>query len=613
MGLPNRLMKPRPARAAALARAALALCLVAGVAPAYAQEAPAPEATAAEAPAAEDFSRPMGPEDPYNRGTPRGSLYGFIVACRAGDYERAANFLDLRRLPPEDAARGPELARRFKVALDRTLWVDFLTLSDSNAGHGEDGLPASRDRLGRIETGRGEVDLLLQRVPREDGTRIWKIAAATVAQIDALHAEFGPGPLERWLPAVFFERQFLDLQLWQWVGLLLLPLLAWGISNALATLMIRALHRLVARRAGTLDERIVRAVRGPVRLTMGVAFFSLSILPLGLALGALEWLRVPVRVLLVLAAASFVFRLIDLGTLVLRRRLERRGQAYIVPVLLPSQRVVKGLILVFGGLGILSVAGVNITAAVAGIGVGGIAVALAAQKTIENLFGGVTLFADRPVRVGDFCRYGDKVGTVEEIGLRSTRIRSLDRTVISIPNADFSNLHLENFAKRDQMRLYVMIGVRYETTPDQMRYLLAKLRELLLAHPRVTPDPARVRFVGFGAYSLDIEVFAYTNTSDWSEFLQIREDVYLRMMEVVAEAGTGFAFPSSTMYLGRDEGLEEQKTRHAEERVRAWRQQGDLPFPHFPEAFSRENENTLDWPPAGSPGAAKAADEGGPR
>jgi MscS family membrane protein len=182
-------------------------------------------------------------------------------------------------------------------------------------------------------------------------------------------------------------------------------------------------------------------------------------------------------------------------------------------------------------------------------------------------------------------------------------VRTLDRTVITIPNAEFSNLALENFAKRDRMRLWTMIGVRYETTPEQLRFLLARLREILLAHPRVTNDPARVRFVGFGAYSLDLEVFAYVDTKEWNEFLTIRENIYLHFMDAVKQSGTSFAFPSSTMYLGRDEGLDEKASRVAEERVQAWRQEGVLPFPHFPDPLVREKQNTLDWPPSGSPGA----------
>jgi MscS family membrane protein len=568
-------------------------------------ETPAEQEPAAEKPSVEDFSKPMGPPDPLNRGTPRGSMYGFIVATRAGEYEKAADFLDLRRLPPEERTQGPELARRFKAALDATLWVDFLTLSDSNDGFGNDGLPAWQDRLGDIQTAEGPVTLLLQRVPRkDDGVRIWKVSSVTVAQIQDHYAEFGPLWLESWLPAVFFEFHLFELLLWQWLALAVLALAAVVFSLLLAGTSVRLLGYAITRREGTLDPRIVYLVQGPVRLGLTVGLFALGHRFLGLAVPAAGGLRLVERLLLVLAMAWLSFRLIDLAALTLRARAERRGNLGVLPVLVPGARFSKVVIILIGVLGVLGTLGVNISAAVAGLGVGGIAVALAAQKSLENLFGGVTLFADRPVRVGDFFKYGDNVGTVEEIGLRSTRVRTLDRTVVSIPNGEFSNLALENFAVRDRMRLWTLIGVRYETTPDQLRYLLARLREILLAHPRITEDPARVRFVAFGAYSLDLEVFAYANTNDWNEFLQIREDIYLRFMDAVAEAGTGFAFPSSTTYVGRDDGLDEKASREAEARVAGWRDEGELPFPHFPDRFRRDVENSLEWPPLGSPGAA---------
>lgn len=154
-------------------------------------------------------------------------------------------------------------------------------------------------------------------------------------------------------------------------------------------------------------------------------------------------------------------------------------------------------------------------AAVAGLGVGGLAIALAVRPTLENIIGGLTLFADQPVRVGDFCAYGDKIGTVEEIGLRSTRIRSLERTIVTIPNAEFSRMQLINYTRRDMMLYKFILDLRYETTPDQLRYVLAKIREMLLGHPKVTPDPARIRFLEFGAYSLNLEVFAYVDSQDW--------------------------------------------------------------------------------------------------
>jgi MscS family membrane protein len=243
---------------------------------------------------------------------------------------------------------------------------------------------------------------------------------------------------------------------------------------------------------------------------------------------------------------------------------------------------------------------VNVMALIAGLGVGGIAVALAAQKTIENLFGGVTLIADRPVRPGDFCRFGDRVGTVEEIGLRSTRVRTLDRTIVTIPNAEFSTLQLENFAERDQIRFHTILGLRYETGSDQLRHVLASVRRLLLSHPRVSADPARVRFVQFGAYSLDLEIFAYVRTADWNEFLAIREDLLLRLMDIVEASGTGFAFPSETHYVARDEGLDTEKARLAAEEIRALREQSSLPLPDYAEETKAELSGSLDYPPKGS-------------
>jgi MscS family membrane protein len=556
-------------------------------------------------PAVEDFSKPMGPNDPFNRGTPRGSMYGFLVAAREGDHERAANFLDLRRLPPGGKALGPDLARRLKVVLDQTLWVDLVNLADTNAGTADDGLPAWQDRLGEIQTREGAVTLFLQRVPREgDGVRIWKVAAATVEQIPTLYALFEPVWLEEFLPRVFFERQFLEVALWKWLSLSILLVTAWLASLLIAGSTTRVLGAVFTRRHESVDQRIVELLRGPVGLVWAVILFALGHRYLGLALTFAGTLRLLERLLLVVAVAWLVFRLIDLAALELRARAERRDNRGVIPVLIPGARFAKMLIVLIGVLGILGTLGVNISAAVAGVGVGGIAIALAAQKTLENLFGGVSLFADRPVRVGDFFRYGDQVGTVEEIGLRSTRVRTLDRTVVTIPNGEFSNLRLENFARRDRMRMWAMIAVRYETTPDQLRYVLARLRQILLAHPRVTDDPARVRLVGFGAYSLDLEVFAYVDTADWSEFLGIREDIYLLFMDAIKEAGTGFAFPSTTTYVGRDGGLNVEETQQAEQRVAEWRENGELPFPHFPDDFRREVENSLQWPPRGSPDAS---------
>jgi MscS family membrane protein len=247
---------------------------------------------------------------------------------------------------------------------------------------------------------------------------------------------------------------------------------------------------------------------------------------------------------------------------------------------------------------------------VAGIGVGGIAIAFAAQNSIENFIGSLNLFADRPVRVGDFCRYGEdpnpqwqRIGTVESIGLRSTRIRGIDHTVTTIPNAEFSKMHIVNFTRRKCMLLLTVLGLRYETTDDQLRYVLAGLRDMLLAHPRIPNEEPEVRFKGFGESGLLVQIRVDVDTSDRAEFRAIREDVFLRAMKIIKDAGTGFAFPSRTVYHSRDNGLDQVLSREAEAQVRAWASAHQLPFPRFSGEYRKKVRNTLDYPPEGSPDA----------
>ena len=258
--------------------------------------------------------------------------------------------------------------------------------------------------------------------------------------------------------------------------------------------------------------------------------------------------------------------------------------------------------------------GADLFPLLAGLGIGGVAVALAAQTTIANFIGGLILLANKPVRVGDFCRYGEdpspdwmRIGTIEEINWIDTRIRGIDRTVTAIPNAAFANMHIINLTMRDQRLLKSVLQLRYETTPDQMRYILVKLRELLLGHPMVSPDPARVRFVGFGAYSKDLEIFCYLRCREQAEFLAIQEDIFLRAEDIVVAAGSGFAFPSQTNYLRRDRGVDVERGKQAERQVESWRSDGNLPFPEFEAAERERLKGVLDYPPEGSPGTKPPA------
>lgn len=562
------------------------------------QEAAAAEGTGAEA--AEDDPLTFPYEDELQRDTPRGATIGFLAAGRAGDWERAARYLDLSRLSDEEAAdRAGELARRLKRVMDRQLWVEPLELSDRPAGHTDDGLPDGADRVGVIESAEGEVPIQLRRVRQEDA-EVWKISAATVARIDALYDEFGYGPLERWLPTPFFEIQLFEIQLWQWIGLVVVLLAAWLLSWVGARLVMAVIVPLASRTATTMDDRLLGDGAPPLRFLIGLGLFSLGVMALRLSVPAEQFFLDVVQALVVLSVIWLAFRIVDIFSEWGRQRLMDGGQETAVSLLPLGRRTVKVALGALGVLAVLENLGVNVTALIAGLGVGGLAVALAAQKTLENLFGGITLAVDQPVRVGEFCRFGDKLGTVEDIGLRSTRVRTLDRTVVTVPNSDFSGMQIENFATRDRMRLNLTLGLRYETTADQLRYVLVEIRRLLLSHPMVTADPARVRFAGFGASSLDVEIFAYVDTPDYNEFLAVREDLFLRLMDIVEESGSDFAFPSTTTYIERGGGLDDDKVSAAEAQVRAWREAGELQLPHFEETLVAELDDTLEYPPEGS-------------
>lgn len=204
--------------------------------------------------------------------------------------------------------------------------------------------------------------------------------------------------------------------------------------------------------------------------------------------------------------------------------------------------------------------GVPIAGLIAGLGVGGLAIALAAQSTLENFIGGIILYTDQPVKVGDFCKFGDRRGLVEDVGLRSVKIRTLDRTIVTVPNADFAKLQLENLAERDRVLLRENLRLRYETTREQLQGVMAELIAMLRDHERIAEEPLRVRFTGFGEYSLEVELYAYAMTDAWPEFLEIREDVLLRVMEIVERSGTRVALPTEVHYVTASESVKSSET-----------------------------------------------------
>ncbi len=420
--------------------------------------------------------------------------------------------------------------------------------------------------------------------------------------IPQLHGPLIPVGLVSVLPDVL-EQTWLDTPIWK--------ILTVVIVSAAAALLLVLWHRVT--NLGTPKNRITagfRRVLTPAAIILAVLslrhFFDFEVNVAGTFSRIVNF----AEILVIIVAAVWAFWIVVVTLfewIILSPKIP--DDSLDANLLRLSARVIGFIgavvILAFGAQDL----GLPVLSLIAGLGIGGLAVALAIRPTLENLIGGVILYADRPVRVGDYCSFGTRSGFVENIGVRSTQIRALDRTLISIPNAAFADMEIVNWAKCDRMLVLTTIGLRYETEPDQLRYVLARLREMFLAHPKIDHDTVRVRFAGYGDSSLNIEIRVYALTREFNEFYAIREDTFLRVNEIINESGTGFAFPSRTVYMGQDEGLDKARSDAAVEQVQTWRRNRRLPFPRMSPRRAEELASTLDYPPRGSPDTEVSLDQ----
>jgi MscS family membrane protein len=475
------------------------------------------------------------------RFTPRSAIFGFLEACSEGNYRRAASFLNVQRTSRKAPDRE-ELARQFRDILDRKLRSDPGLLSNAPEGDLSDGLAPEFELLGSVRIGDRPVDLLLERVQVEE-TSLWLVSSGTVNVIEVIHDDLDSSWIESRVPAWMRTSGPLNTAVWQWFALILLCAAVYAVATLLARMMVAVTCPIVRRTTSNIDDEVVRSLGGPLEFLVGLLLFRSYMDYLEPSILLRTYLARLLTGLIYLAIAWVAVRVIDVIAAEFMARMSRRQRATVSSVTPLMRRTFKIAAILMAILATLSSWGYNTTAILAGLGVGGLAVALAAQKTIENLFGGVAITTDRPVLVGDFCRYGDKLGIVEDIGLRSTRVRTLDRTVVTVPNAEFSSLQIENFGRRDKIFFHPILSLRRDTTAEQMRTLIASFRQVLLNHPKVDPDPARVRFIAIGTYSFDIEIFAYVKTTDMNEFLLVQEEVLLQLLDAIEAAGTGLAVP----------------------------------------------------------------------
>ena len=481
------------------------------------------------------------PADRLGRSTPRGTLRGFLDAARAGDYELAAQYLNSRR------TRADVLARELFVVLDARLTTRVVDISDAPEGSGANLKAPNQEVVGRIPGPAGTVDIVVERVQHTGLPPLWLFSARTLDAVPALH-EAIVRSRHADVPDVLTRTRVAGIRLLDWLaigfGLPVLYLAAVVLDRVL-TPLVSMLRRRIFGGQATVPAKLPVPAR--ILIVMVAGGWLMSALPFSLAARQL-WSMLAGAV--TIGAIVWLFVLLN-GEVEqhVRRRIRPAQAAAGGSLVRLLRRCVDVLILFVGLVVILRYSGIDPTPALAGLGVGGIAVALAAQKTLENVIAGASLIFDQAVRVGDFLKMGDVSGTVDHIGLRSTRIRTLDRTVVSIPNGQIANASLETLSARDKFWFHPVVGLRYETSPDQLHLVIDGIRQLLADEPAVDPELTRVRFVRLGQFSLDIEIFAYVRARDWSHFLEIQEHLLFEITSVVHRAGAEIAFPSQTMYV----------------------------------------------------------------
>jgi MscS family membrane protein len=346
-------------------------------------------------------------------------------------------------------------------------------------------------------------------------------------------------------------------------GLALLAVLVALLGKKLiAFLLTKLLAPLTRRTATDLDDLLLACIRKPLELLVlilglfvAVQILKLPVEPTDVRGGAYAVLKALITVAggwaLFNMAGVFGKYLEDLSA-----STENDLDDHLVPFVRKSLRV---FIVILAAIMVIQNLGYSTSGLLASLGIGGMALAFASKDALANIFGSLMIIFDRPFKLGDHVLAGTMEGVVEEVGFRSTKIRTPARTLISVPNSIIANMPLDNVSRMPRRRIKLTIGLTYTTTPAQMRAAVARIRTLLTTHAEIDPDSVQVNFTDFGASSLDIAVTCFSVTTVLGEHLNVREDVCLQIMDLLEELGLKFAFPSRTVYLHHADGGEPER------------------------------------------------------
>jgi len=522
----------------ALPRALLVAVVLAGpISPALAQLLPLPGPTPAAG------VEPVG--DPYRRETPYGAFFGYIRSAQKENWAVASEYL---QWPKGGKISREEIARQLKALLDERFVGDLEKLSRSSAGDFNDAFASGLNLVGHIEAGDDSFDLVLVRTTPAEGPAIWLVSSQSLREVPAAFKGLRSPAIESHIPS-FLKKPVGKFRLWQFLGFFLLIPLLYAASRLLVSGVFALLQRLFVSHAwGAELLRGAAGFRDPVALLLTVPLHRACVSRLALPLLSRYYYTQFAWLVVIFGIAWLFFRLIDFVNGRATLKLLAKG-ASATSSLTIARMLLRGAVVTAAVLGALASFGINLTATLAGLGIGGVALAFAAQKSLENLFGGFVVLGDRIMRVGDTVRIGTAEGTIEDVTLYATRMRLFDRSVVTIPNGTLITAQVENRSRRDKFLVNPTLGLRTETTASQMRAVLDGIRQRLAADPRVEKQTLRVRFLRLGAYTLDVEVFAYVLAADYAAYLEAQEELLFLILERIEAAGTGLAIPSQMTYV----------------------------------------------------------------
>ncbi|MEN2416342.1 mechanosensitive ion channel family protein [Flavobacterium mesophilum] len=541
------------------------------------------------------------PEDSLGRRTPQGTVNGFIKAIGEQNYLRASQYFVLSKRSYRKTAERIKIAKSFQLLLDQGGNLSPSSIiSNKETGRTDDDLAIGVDLIGNISTNKIVIQLYVENQSDDSEPALWLFSAETVDAIASADVTSEKTFLDRVLPDFLLEKKLGNVPLGHWLVVVVMMVVSYLLSKMLLFAFVFLIQKIWKKAESDKGRAIIEAFELPIQMFLAVILFVVFTQRMGISIVVRQRYSIIIITIGIIAFLILLWRITDFVSTFTRKRMSLSGRLSAVSTILFLNRTTKAAIIVIGIIAILGIIGVDVTAGLAALGIGGIALALGAQKTIENFVGSVSLIADQPIRVGDYCRVDDIKGTVEAIGMRSTTLRTSARTIVTIPNGQLSASKIENYAHRDRFIFNPILGFRMETTPDQMRYLLVEIRSLLYAHPAILDTPPIVRFTGITADALKVEVTAYIEAISLEKSQEAQEDVLLRMMDIIEKSGTSLAYPSQTIYMARDTTSSNEKAVAVSEIVKKWKANNELQLPYFNPKRIEELKNTIKYPDDGS-------------